>query len=52
MQRSEKMAKTDPKAKVELEVLQKCKAHLEDGRSIRSLDLSKEDHAAIADIFY
>jgi len=51
MQRSEKMAKTDPKAKVELEVLQKCKAHLEDGRSIRSLDLSKEDYAAIADIF-
>lgn len=46
-----KMAKTDPKAKVELEVLQKCKAHLEDGRSIRSLDLSKEDYAAIADIF-
>ena len=36
---------------MELEVLQKCKAHLEDGRSIRSLDLSKEDHAAIADIF-
>lgn len=51
MQRSEKMAKTDPKAKVELEVLQKCKAHLEDGRSIRSLDLSKEEYVAIADIF-
>jgi GTP-binding protein YchF len=51
MQRSEKMAKTDPKAKVELEVLQKCKAHLEDGKSIRSLDLSKEDQIAIADIF-
>jgi GTP-binding protein YchF len=51
MQRSEKMAKTDPKAKVELEVLQKCKAHLEQGKSIRSLDLSKEDKVAIADIF-
>jgi GTP-binding protein YchF len=51
MQRTEKMAKTDPKAKVELEVLQKCKTHLEDGRSIRSLDLSKEDLTAIADIF-
>ena len=51
MQRTEKMAKTDPKAKVELEVLQKCKAHLEDGKSIRSLDLSKEDYTAIADIF-
>jgi GTP-binding protein YchF len=51
MQRSEKMAKTDPKAKVELEVLQKCKAHLEQGKSVRSLDLSKEDKLAIADIF-
>jgi len=51
MQRSEKMAKTDPKAKVELEVLTKCKAHLEQGKSIRSLDLSKEDKVAIADIF-
>ena len=51
MQRSEKMAKTDPKAKVELEVLQKCKAHLEQGKSVRSMDLSKEDKLAIADIF-
>ena len=51
MARSEKMAKTDPKAKVELEVLIKCKAHLEQGKSIRSLGLSKEEAAAIADIF-
>ncbi len=51
MQRAEKMAKTDPKAKVELEVLTKCKAHLEQGKSIRSLGLSKEDASAIADIF-
>jgi len=51
MQRTEKMAKTDPKAKVELEVLQKCRTHLEAGKSIRSLDLSKEDYTAIADIF-
>ncbi len=51
MQRSEKMAKTDPKAKVELEVLIKCKAHLEQGKSIRSLGLSKEESAAIGDIF-
>jgi GTP-binding protein YchF len=51
MQRTEKMAKTDPKAKVELEVLQKCKLHLEQGKSIRSLGLSKEDRIAIADIF-
>jgi GTP-binding protein YchF len=51
MARSEKMAKTDPKAKVELEVLKKCKAHLEQGKSIRSLGLSKEEAVAIADIF-
>ena len=51
IQRCEKMAKTDPKAKVELEVLQKCKTHLEQGNSIRSLDLSKEDRTAIADSF-
>jgi len=51
MQRAEKMAKTDPKAKIELEVLKKCKAHLEQGKSIRSLGLSKEDAVAIADIF-
>jgi GTP-binding protein YchF len=51
IQRCEKMAKTDPKAKVELEVLQKCKIHLEQGKSIRSLDLSKEDRLAIADSF-
>ena len=38
MQRTEKMAKTDPKAKVELEVLIKCKNHLEQGKSIRTLD--------------
>ncbi len=51
IQRSEKLAKTDPKLKAELEVLQQCKAHLEKGRSIRELDLSKEDKVAIADLF-
>ena len=51
MQRSEKMAKTDPKAKIELEVLLKCKGHLEQGKSIRSLGLDKEEKVAIADIF-
>ncbi len=51
IQRCEKMAKTDPKAKVELEVLQKCKTHLEQGKSIRSLNLSKEDKLAIVDSF-
>ena len=51
MSRSEKMAKTDPKAKAELEVLQRCKEHLEQGKSIRELSLSKEEAAAIADLF-
>lgn len=51
LQRSEKMAKTDPKAKVEVDILQKCKAHLEQGKNIVTLDLSKEDKVAIADLF-
>ncbi|MDI9365430.1 MAG: redox-regulated ATPase YchF [Flavobacterium sp.] len=51
LQRSEKMAKTDPKAKAEVEILQQCKAHLEQGKSIRALDLSKEEKVAIADLF-
>jgi len=51
LSRSEKIAKTDPKAKVDVVVLQKCKAHLEMGKSIRALDLSKEEKLSIADIF-
>src|ERR1043165_8642114 len=39
--RTEKMAKTDPKAKAELEILKRCKEHLEQGKSIRSLNLDK-----------
>jgi GTP-binding protein YchF len=49
--RSEKLAKTDPKAKVEFEILTRCKEHLEQGKSIRSLHLSKEERTAIADLF-
>ncbi len=51
MSRAEKMSKTDPKAKVELVVLEKCRQHLEQGRNIRELDLSKEEQAVIADLF-
>lgn len=51
IQKKEKQAKTDPKAKIELEVLQRCQAHLEQGKSIRALDLSKEDKLAVADLF-
>ncbi|KIC94880.1 redox-regulated ATPase YchF [Flavihumibacter solisilvae] len=52
MQRTEKMVRTgEPKVKVELEILKKCYAHLEAGRNIRELNLSKEDRVAIADLF-
>jgi ribosome-binding ATPase len=51
LQRSEKLAKVDPKLKVEADILAQCKAHLEKGKNISSLDLSKEDKVAIADLF-
>src|SRR5580658_3127244 len=42
--RTEKMLKTaDPKTKMEFEVLKRCKEHLEKGRSIRELDISREE---------
>jgi GTP-binding protein YchF len=49
--KTEKAAKLDSKLKGELEVLIRCKEHLEKGKSIRELDLSKEDRVAIADLF-
>jgi GTP-binding protein YchF len=49
--RAEKMAKVDPKAKIELEVLQRCKAQLEQGKNIREMDLSKEEWLSVADLF-
>jgi len=49
--RTEKQAKSDPKLKAELDVLLKCKKHLEQGNNIRSLELSKEERPAIADLF-
>jgi ribosome-binding ATPase len=52
LSRTEKMLKTgDIKVKQEYEVLVKCKAHLEKGKNILSLNLSKEEKAAIADSF-
>ncbi|MCZ2222417.1 MAG: redox-regulated ATPase YchF [Chitinophagales bacterium] len=51
MQRIEKQARVDAKLKVEFDILQQCKKHLEQGKSIRSLELSKEDRVAIADLF-
>lgn len=51
--RVEKMVKTgDAKVKQEYEVLLKCKTHLEQGKNILSLDLSKEEKALVADNFF
>lgn len=41
----------DAKAKAEYEVLVRCKKHLEQGKSIRGLGLTKEEKVAIADLF-
>ena len=49
--KTEKQARIDPKLKGELDVLIRCKDHLEKGRSIRELDLGKEEKVAIADLF-
>ena len=51
IQRVEKLAKSDPKLKAELEILQRCREHLEKGKSIRELGLAKEERSAIADLF-
>lgn len=50
IQKTEKQSKTDPKMKAELEVLLRCKEHLDNGKNIRSLGLSKEEKTAIADL--
>lgn len=51
MQRFEKIAKNDPKAKRVFENLQKCHEHLSQGKNIRALKLEDEEHEAIADLF-
>jgi GTP-binding protein YchF len=52
-QRVEKMARvgSDTKAKAEFEILSRCKSHLEQGKSIHSLGLDKEEKAVVADLF-
>ncbi len=50
IQKTEKQIKLDPKYKVELKVLLRCKEHLEKGKSIRELELDKEEKLAIADL--
>lgn len=49
--RVEKMVKADPKQKIVLDVLQRCKTHLEQGKNVRGLGLEGEEKEAIADIF-
>lgn len=52
LSRTEKMLKTgDAKVKEEYEVLKKCKAHLDKGKNILSMNLTKEEKLAIADNF-
>ena len=49
--KTEKQARIDPKLKAELDVLIQCRNHLEKGKSIRELQLSREQKTAIADLF-
>ena len=50
--KAEKMLRTgDVKLKAEYEVLKRCMEHLQKGRSIRELDLDKDERMAIADLF-
>ncbi len=49
--KTEKQARIDPKLKIELDVLMRCKDHLEKGRSIRELGLSRNEKTAVADLF-
>ena len=52
LSRAEKMLKTgDAKLKAEYDVLLRCKQHLEKGKNIASLGLTKEEKPAIADLF-
>jgi ribosome-binding ATPase len=53
LQKSEKQARVgnDPKAKTEVEILNRCKNWLEQGKNIRGLGLTKEEMPAIADLF-
>ena len=51
IQKTEKQARIDPKLKSELQVLIRCKEFLEKGKSIREMNLSKEEKVAIADLF-
>jgi len=50
--RMEKLAKTaDARTKFEFDIVGKCKRTLEQGKSIRELQLDKDERSAIADLF-
>jgi ribosome-binding ATPase len=50
--KTEKLLRTaDAKVKAEYEVLKRCKEHLEQGKSIRTLNLDKDEKNAVADLF-
>jgi GTP-binding protein YchF len=51
LSKTEKQVRIEPKLKSELEVLIKCKQHLDNGKNIRELGLSKDEKIAIADLF-
>ena len=52
LSRTEKMLKTgDARVKSEYQILLRCKAHLEKGKNILSLNLSKDEKAVIAENF-
>jgi len=51
IQKTEKLVRVDPKLKGELDVLLRCRDQLEQGKSIRGLQISKEEKVAIADLF-
>jgi GTP-binding protein YchF len=51
VQKTEKQLKAEPKLKAELDILLRCKAHLEQGKNIRELQLGKEEKPAVADLF-
>jgi GTP-binding protein YchF len=51
-QKTEKLLRTgDAKVKLEYEILKRCKEHLDEGKNIRGLGLSKEEYIAVADLF-
>lgn len=51
IQKTEKQIKADPKLKKELEILQQCKQHLDEGKSIRELKITGDERFAFADLF-